>query len=189
MKTTARRDGGDWVLNGTKHFISHADVADFAIVFVATGEEETRARHARSGSPASSSTRARRASRSATATATSRTAATTTASSNSTIAGCRTRQILGEERKGFEVDEHLARRHAAAGRRHLRRPGRRALDLAVEWAASRKQFGQPIGKFQGVSFKLADMATEIEAADLLTLEGAWQFDQGTDANRRWPWPS
>ena len=38
MKTTARRDGGDWVIDGTKHFISHADLADFAIVFVATGD-------------------------------------------------------------------------------------------------------------------------------------------------------
>jgi acyl-CoA dehydrogenase len=41
MRMNARRDGGDWVLNGTKHFISHADVADFIIVFAATGEEET----------------------------------------------------------------------------------------------------------------------------------------------------
>ena len=41
MKTTARRDGDDWIINGTKHFISHADIADFVIVFVATGEDET----------------------------------------------------------------------------------------------------------------------------------------------------
>ena len=41
MKCFARRDGGDWVVNGTKHFISHADVADFIIVFIATGEEES----------------------------------------------------------------------------------------------------------------------------------------------------
>ena len=39
MKCFARRDGDDWVVNGTKHFISHADVADFVIVFIATGEE------------------------------------------------------------------------------------------------------------------------------------------------------
>ena len=60
---------------------------------------------------------------------------------------------------------------------------RRVFDLAAEWAASRRQFGQPIGKFQGTSFKLADMATEIDAADLLTLNGAWMLDQGLDANR------
>ena len=51
--------------------------------------------------------------------------------------------------------------------------------LATEWAASRKQFGQTIGKFQGVSFKLADMATECAAAELLTLQAAWKSDQGT----------
>ena len=45
MKTTARRDGGDWVIDGTKHFISHADLADFAIVFVATGERGDQGRH------------------------------------------------------------------------------------------------------------------------------------------------
>src|SRR6266446_3060908 len=41
MKCSARRDGADWVINGSKHFISHADIADFVIVFVATGEEAT----------------------------------------------------------------------------------------------------------------------------------------------------
>ena len=46
MKATAVEDGGDWVLNGTKHFISHADVADFAIVFMASGEEDSAARQA-----------------------------------------------------------------------------------------------------------------------------------------------
>ena len=55
---------------------------------------------------------------------------------------------------------------------------RRCLDLCVEWAANRRQFGQPIGKFQGVSFKLADMQTWIDAADWLTLAAAWRLDQG-----------
>ena len=41
MKATAKQDGDDWLLNGTKHFISHADIADFTIVYVATGEEDT----------------------------------------------------------------------------------------------------------------------------------------------------
>ena len=46
MKASAVQDGGDWVLNGTKHFISHADIADFAIVFMASGEEDSAARQA-----------------------------------------------------------------------------------------------------------------------------------------------
>ena len=55
----------------------------------------------------------------------------------------------------------------------------RALDLSVTYAAHREQFGQPIGRFQGVGFKLADMATELRAAELLTLNTAWRYDQGT----------
>jgi acyl-CoA dehydrogenase len=51
--------------------------------------------------------------------------------------------------------------------------------MTVQWAADRQQFGQPIGKFQGVSFQLADMATELDAAELLTLRAAWKLDQGT----------
>jgi acyl-CoA dehydrogenase len=60
---------------------------------------------------------------------------------------------------------------------------RRVFDLAAQWAASRRQFGQPIGRFQGTSFKLADMATEIDAADLLTLQAAWMLDRRQDADR------
>lgn len=56
---------------------------------------------------------------------------------------------------------------------------RRALGIATEWAATRVQFGQQIGKFQGVSFKLADMRTQLEAAELLTLRAAWKDVQGT----------
>ncbi len=60
---------------------------------------------------------------------------------------------------------------------------RRAFDLSLQYAATRKQFGQPIGRFQGVSFKLADMVTEIDAADWLTLAAAWRLDQGLEATR------
>ena len=53
----------------------------------------------------------------------------------------------------------------------------RLLDLSIDWAANRKQFGQSIGKFQGTSFKLADMATELQAADLLVMHAAHKADQ------------
>ncbi len=92
-------------------------------------------------------------------------------------------QMLGEEGRGFEAANtwlYATRLTVAAmcvGR------ARRAFDLALDYAAQRKQFGQVIGKFQGVSFKLADMITEIDAADHLTLAAAWRLDQGLDANR------
>jgi acyl-CoA dehydrogenase len=53
------------------------------------------------------------------------------------------------------------------------------LDAALRWAADRQQFGQPVGRFQGVSFQLADRATELEAADLLTLRAAAKCADGT----------
>jgi acyl-CoA dehydrogenase len=56
-------------------------------------------------------------------------------------------------------------------------------DYALHYAAEREQFGQKIGKFQGVSFQLADMITEIDAADLLTLAAADRLDKALPANR------
>ena len=55
----------------------------------------------------------------------------------------------------------------------------RAFDIALKYASEREQFGQKIGKFQGVSFPLADMATEIKMANLMLLESAWKIDQGS----------
>gem|GEM_PF-4631306 len=60
---------------------------------------------------------------------------------------------------------------------------RRCFDHALTYAAERKQFGQQIAKFQGVSFQIADMITEIDAADWLTLAGAWRLDARLPANR------
>ena len=51
--------------------------------------------------------------------------------------------------------------------------------MRISYAAERKQFGQQIGKFQGICFKLADMAMELKAAELLTREAAWKYDQGS----------
>jgi acyl-CoA dehydrogenase len=183
MKCTARRDGKDWVVNGTKHFISHADIADFVIVFVATGEEATEDGTKKRitcflvdrGTPGFEI-------RSGYNSVSHR------GYHNCILAfdDCRlpASQILGEEGGGFALANswlYATRLTVAAmcvGR------ARRAFDLALGYAAQRKQFGQQIGKFQGVSFKLADMITEIDAADYLTLAAAWRLDQGLDANRQ-----
>ena len=87
--------------------------------------------------------------------------------------------LLGEEGKGFELagtwlgSTRLQVAASCLGR------AERALDLSIRHAATREQFGQPIGRFQGVGFKLADMATELRAAELMTLHAAWKHDQGT----------
>ncbi|MEE8534780.1 MAG: acyl-CoA dehydrogenase family protein, partial [Kiloniellales bacterium] len=95
--------------------------------------------------------------------------------------GCRVGpgQVLGAEGQGLELANkwlHMGRVWVGAG---CCGRAERLLQLATDWAASRKQFGQPIGRFQGTAFKLADMATELRAADLLVLNAAWKAEQGT----------
>ena len=87
--------------------------------------------------------------------------------------------ILGEVHKGFEVaNKWLGATRLQVGATCLGR-AERAFNHAVEWAATRQQFGQAIGKFQGTSFKLSDMAMELKAAELLILEAGWKYDQGS----------
>ena len=88
-------------------------------------------------------------------------------------------QRLGEEGRGFDLmGEWLGASRLTVAATSVGR-ARRVLDLTTQWAADRQQFGQAIGKFQGVGFQLADMVTELEAAELLTLRAAWKLDQGT----------
>ena len=178
MKASAREDGDDWVLNGTKHFISHADLAGFAIVFVATGEEDT-PRGPKKKITAFFVDKGTKgfAVRDGYRNVSHR------GYTNAVLEfdDCRLhkRQILGEVHKGFEMaNSWLGATRLQVASTCLGR-AERALAHAVTYAAERKQFGQAIGKFQGVSFKLADMAMELKAAELLTREAAWKYDQGT----------
>jgi len=178
MKATAKQDGGDWILNGTKHFISHADIADFSIVFMKSGEEET-PRGKRSlitaffvdkGTPGYNVRDGYRN-------------VSHRGYTNAILEfdNCRipAENMLGEVHKGFDVaNTWLGATRLQVGATCLGR-AERAFAHSVAYAAEREQFGQPIGKFQGVSFKLADMATEMKAAELMVLEAGWKYDQGT----------
>ncbi len=100
-------------------------------------------------------------------------------------------QVLGEVHKGFEVANSWLGATRLAGRR-APASGRaeRALGHAVDYAAQREQFGQQIGKFQGVSFKLADMATEIEGGRPDGVRGRLEIPiRARPPTRTWPWPS
>lgn len=178
MTTRAVRDADDYIIDGTKHFISHADKSDFVILFAATGTEVVRGRRVNliTGflvdldapgltvvpGPASVSHRGYH-------------------HSELVFEGCRVPACnrLGEEGRGFDLmGEWLGASRLTVAATSVGR-ARRVLDLTTRWAADRRQFGQPVGRFQGVGFQLADMATELEAAELLTLRAAWQLDQGT----------
>ena len=182
MMCTARRQGGDWVVNGTKHFISHADIADFVIVFIATGEEDTPRGKKKKIScflvdrdtpgfeirPGYESVSHR--------------------GYHNCILNfedCRLpdSKVLGEVHRGFELaNEWLYATRLTVATMSVGR-ARRVFDMTLPYLAERKQFGQQIGKFQGVSFKIADMITEIDAADWLTLSAAWRLDKALPANR------
>ena len=182
MSCTARRDGDDWVLNGTKHFISGAEHADFVIVFAASGEDDTpRGPKKRittflvdRGTPGFVIRDGYRS-------------VSHRGYKNMILDfdDCRLpgSQVLGDVDGGFAVmnDWLFATRITVAAMAVGR--ARRCFDLALAYAAERQQFGQPIGKFQGVGFQIADMITEIDAADYLTLAAAWRLDNGLPANR------
>jgi acyl-CoA dehydrogenase len=178
MKCRAERDGEHFVINGTKHFISQADWADYVILFAATGEEEgPRGPRKKITSfivdkgapgfevrPGYNSVSHR--------------------GYHNFILNfddCRLHesQVLGDVDHGFDVaNEWLAATRLSVAACSLGQ-AQRAHEMAVDWSATRKQFGQTIGRFQGVSFKLADMALQIKAAELVTLEAAWKLDRGT----------
>ncbi len=178
MKATARQDGDDWVLNGTKHFISHADIAGFAICFMASGEEET----SRGKKKLITAFFVDKGTKGFTVRDGYRNVSHR-GYTNAVLEfdDCRipAAQVLGEPHKGFEVaNQWLGATRLQVASTCLGR-AERALGHSISYAAERKQFGQQIGKFQGVSFKLADMAMELKAAELLTREAAWKFDKGT----------
>lgn len=177
MQTRAKRAGDDWIIQGAKHFISYGDVADFVVLFAATGEEETpRGPKKRitcflvdKGTPGFTWERGPES-----------VSHRGYHHAQLYFDDCRvhSRQILGEEGRGFDLaNEWLGGTRLTVAIQCVGR-AQRVLEMATEWAATRRQFGQPIGRFQGTSFKLADMATEIEAAELLTLKAAWKHAQG-----------
>jgi acyl-CoA dehydrogenase len=182
MKCSAVRDGGDWVVNGSKHFISGAEHADFFIVFIATGVDDT---------PKGPKKRI------TTFLVDRGTPGFEVRDGYNSVShkgykncilyfdNCRLpdAQVLGEVDGGFAVmNEWLYATRLTVAAFSVGR-ARRCFDYALNYAAERKQFGQQIGKFQGVSFQIADMITEIDAADWLTLAAAWRLDQGLPANR------
>ena len=174
MRTRAVRADDGWLINGTKHFISHAQESDFVILFAATEPE---------GGSGSMSTFLVDLDAPGLAVHEGYRNVSHRGYTNAILDfdDCHVPAdaLLGEVGRGFELaatwlgSTRLQVAATCLGR------AERALDLAVQHAASREQFGQKIGRFQGVGFKLADMAMELRAAELLTLHAAWRSDQGT----------
>jgi acyl-CoA dehydrogenase len=173
IRTTAKKDGGDYVINGSKMWITNASVADWYFVLAYT---DPSAKHkGMSGFVVPANTKG------------------ITVGKKEMNMGQRasdTRGItfedvrvpekwrLGKEGEGFKIAmgafDHT-RPPVAAGAVGL---AQRAMDEAIQYATQRKTFGQPIASYQAVSFMIADMAKDIEAARALVYKAAWTIDQG-----------
>jgi alkylation response protein AidB-like acyl-CoA dehydrogenase len=172
-KTRARRDGDEWVIDGAKQFITNAGVADIYIVVARTGEAEDDSQITafivEKGTPGFTFGRLEE-----------KMGLHASATGELLFAGCRVpaANLLGDEGQG----DKLFLKTLDGGRIGI---GAMALGLAQAayeaasvYAKERHQFGRAIGTFQGVAFKIADMATEIDAARLLVYRAAWLKDQG-----------
>ncbi|KAB7529706.1 acyl-CoA dehydrogenase [Flagellimonas olearia] len=173
MNTTAVRDGDSWVLNGAKNFITHGKSGDIAVVIVRTGEKGDShgmtAFVVEKGTPGFTSGKKEdklgmRASETA----------------ELIFSDCRIPDDnrLGEVGEGFiQSMKVLDGGRISIGALSLG-VAKGAYEAALKYSKERIQFGKPISEFQGISFKLADMATEIEASELLLHKAAFLKNEG-----------
>ncbi|MGH8631835.1 MAG: acyl-CoA dehydrogenase family protein, partial [Burkholderiales bacterium] len=178
IQTRATKDGGDYVINGSKHFISCVTRPDFVILFTVTGVDETPKGPRKritcflvdSDTPGFDVHRGPRS-----------VSHRSYHNYQLSFSDCRVpaRNILGDEGRGFDQALQWLSNTRILVAATCCGKAERALEIATQWAATRKQFGQTIGRFQGVSFKLADMATELRAADVLTMQVAWKYANQT----------
>ena len=178
MKSNARRDGNDWILNGSKHFVSGPCMPDFAIVFAATGEDETpRGPRKRITAFLVDVGAAGFVCRQGTRCVSYR--GYNTYELHFDNVRLSSEKVLGEEGHGLE----LAGKWLGMGRIWVGATccgkAARILSMATDWAANRKQFGKPIGAFQATGFRLADGAINLRAADLMVKDAVSRAEYGS----------
>lgn len=165
MKTTAVRDGDGWILNGTKSWITHGKSGDVAVVMTRTGEP--RAKNNSTAFIVEKGTPGFKAGKKE-----NKLGMRASETCEMIFDNCRISdaQRLGEVGDGFKQ----AMKILDGGRISIAALSlgiaKGAYNASVQYAKERYQFDQPIANFQGIAFKLADMATEIAAADLLLLQ-------------------
>ncbi|WNB92272.1 acyl-CoA dehydrogenase [Bacillus sp. NEB1478] len=173
MKTTAKKDGDEYIINGSKIFITNAGDAEIYVVFARTDiEAGTRGVSAfivEKGTPGFSFGKKEK-----------KLGIRSSPTLEIIFEDCRVpaENLLGKEGEGFKI----AMMTLDGGRNGIAAQAvgiaQGALDASVTYAKERKQFGKAIGANQGIGFKLADMATKVEAARLLTYQAAWRESEG-----------
>ena len=179
MKTTARRDGDAWILNGSKMFITQGTVGGFCVVLARTNVDAPKQKgitafvveHGTKGFNSSKHLEKLGCKSSDTA--------------ELTFEDVRVpdENRIGEVDHGFIDTMKILDRGRISIAAMALGLGYGALDMAVTYAKDRKQFGKAIGEFQAIQWMLADMRTELDAAHLLTYRAAWLCDQGKPYSR------
>ena len=173
IQLTADKSGDGYVLNGTKLFVPNAHVSDNLVVAARTGEEDTDI------SLFIVSSRAKGV----------------TQNLLKTIASDRQSEVvfekvevpssalLGEKNAGWATIEKVLQWGAIGKCAEMSGGGQEVLDMTVEYAKQRTQFGRPIGTFQAIQHHCANMATDVEGAKFITYQAAWKLSEGLPAER------
>jgi alkylation response protein AidB-like acyl-CoA dehydrogenase len=168
MKTTAVKEGNEWVINGAKNWITHGLSGDVAVVLIRTGElldsNGITAFIIEKGTPGFSAVKIKEK---------LGVRASETAELIFDNVRVPEENVIGQVGMGFKQAMQIL----DGGRISIASlscgVARGAYEASVKYAKEREQFGQPISHFQAIGFKLADMATEVEAAELLTFQAAY----------------
>lgn len=178
MKTTAVKEGDEWIINGTKNFITHGKSGDIAVVIVRTGE--TGDSHGMTAFVVEKGTKGFFGGRKE-----DKLGMRASETAEMVFDNCRVPEenILGVLGEGFIQSLKVldgGRISIAALSLGI---AQGAMEASISYSKERHQFNKPISSFQGISFKLADMATKIEAAKLLTFRAADLKNKGMNVSK------
>jgi len=180
VETTATRDGGDYIVNGSKIYITNGQICDFATLAVSTDKSQ--------GSRGISTLIVEKNAPGFTINKMKKLGHHSAATAELAFDNCRVPvdNLIGEEGRGFRyMLEALNGARISHSARSLG-TAQAAYEASLDYAKQRIQFGQPIGKFQAISFKLARMSVDIEAARWLLYRVAWLYDQGNECRKEAP---
>ncbi len=181
IQTVARRDGNNYILDGTKKFISNAGIADFYVVFAKT--DPTQGRNGMSAIVVEKDCPGFRMVRQLELIAPH-------PIGEFRLENCRVpaENLLGREGEGYGIMLRTLESFRATVGAAALGLAERALEEATSYAKTRVQFGKTLSEFQGLRFMLAEMATELEAARLLVWQAAWHLDRARRENPADPLP-
>jgi len=173
-RTTARREGDHWVINGAKTFTTNGHYADVCVAMAVT--DKSKASHGISAFIIEKGTPGFKPGKKE-----NKLGLRASDTSEVIFSDCRVPQenLLGDEGEGFTGSLKILDGGRISIAALALGMAQGALDAAIKYAKQRKQFGQPISEFQAIQFKLADMATEVEAARLLVCQAAWLADKNS----------